>query len=302
MAYLFVHFIGEEPSGEQIYFSLSKDGLHWSDLNHGKPTLITEIGTRGVRDPFPVRDPRTGKVYIIGTDLCIGSGTNWGDAVTRGSRDILVWSTEDLIHWEGPKAHTVGISEAGCVWAPEAVYDAKKEEFFIFFASHVKYTEDAEPKHRIYSVTTKDFETFTDARLYIERENHIIDTTILEDHGTYYRISKNETVKRLDFESAESLEGPFVPLPSVTFENLYGVEGPEGYLLPDGETWCVIADQFATGKGYLPMLTKDLASGDFRILSPEEYDLGRTKKRHGGILTITEEECRRMADFYGIDP
>ena len=301
MAYLFVHFIGEQHLGEQIYFSLSRDGLHWTDLNNGQPTLITQIGTCGVRDPFPIRDPRTGMVYIIGTDLCIGSGTGWGDAVTVGSRDLFVWKSADLIHWEGPEAHTVGIPEAGCVWAPEAVYDREKEEFFIFFASHVKYATDEAPKHRIYSVTTKDFETFTDAKLYIERENHIIDTTILEDSGKYYRISKNESIKRLDLEVSESLEGPFTPLHSPTFESLYGVEGPEGYLLPDGETWCVIADQFAAGKGYLPMVTKDLSSGDFRILSEGEYDLGQTKKRHGGILPITDEEYDRMLSHYSQD-
>ena len=30
--YLFVHFTGEDKDGEQIYFSLSRDGLHWEDL------------------------------------------------------------------------------------------------------------------------------------------------------------------------------------------------------------------------------------------------------------------------------
>ena len=39
MAYLFTHFIGEQPQGEQIYFSLSKDGLHWKDLHDGKPVI-----------------------------------------------------------------------------------------------------------------------------------------------------------------------------------------------------------------------------------------------------------------------
>ena len=29
--YLFVHFIGEGQDGEQIYFSLSRDGFHWQD-------------------------------------------------------------------------------------------------------------------------------------------------------------------------------------------------------------------------------------------------------------------------------
>ena len=70
--YLFVHFIGEEKDGEQIYFSLSRDGLHWSDLNGGKPALYSGIGTCGVRDPFPIRSPLDGKIYLIATDLRIG--------------------------------------------------------------------------------------------------------------------------------------------------------------------------------------------------------------------------------------
>ena len=42
------------------------------------------------------------------------------------------------------------------------------------------------------------------------------------------------------------------------------------------------------------MLTDDLSSGRFRILSPDEYDMGKTKKRHGGILQITDEEYQRL--------
>ena len=37
-AYLFVHFTGEEKDGEQVYFSVSKDGLFWEDLNGMKRT------------------------------------------------------------------------------------------------------------------------------------------------------------------------------------------------------------------------------------------------------------------------
>lgn len=78
-----------------------------------------------------------------------------------------------------------------------------------------------------------------------------------------------------------------------------GVEGPEGYLLPDKKTWCLIADQYMTGKGYLPMLTENLSSGDFRILSPDEYDMGKTKKRHGGVLQITDGGYERLLPWFG---
>ena len=52
--YLFVHFIGEQENGEQIYFAVSEDGMHWQDLNGGQPVLVSDIGESGVRDPFIV--------------------------------------------------------------------------------------------------------------------------------------------------------------------------------------------------------------------------------------------------------
>ena len=80
--------------------------------------------------------------------------------------------------------------------------------------------------------------------------------------------------------------------------DLVGVEGPEGYRLPDG-SWCLIADRFLEGKGYLPMVTENLDSGEFCILSPEQYDMGDTKKRHGGVMMITEEEYEALQKAYG---
>ena len=296
--YLFVYFIGEQKDGEQIYFSVSKDGLHWNDLNREKPVLFSNIGTCGVRDPFLVRNPHGKKIYLIATDLRIEAGNGWKAAQEEGSRDLIVWETEDLVHWSRERACTIGIPEAGCVWAPEAVFDREKNEFFVFFASSVQYPDEQQRKQRIYGVYTKDFREFSEPFVYMERENHVIDTTILESGGRYYRVSKDETTKRLILESADSLRGEFVQIDSKVLEQLEGVEGPEGYLLPDKKTWCIIADQFAAGKGYLPMTTQDLSSGEFQILLPEQYDMGKTKKRHGGILEITDEEYDRLYDYF----
>ena len=124
--------------------------------------------------------------------------------------------------------------------------------------------------------------------------DYVIDTTILRSNGKYYRISKDETDSRLILEESDSLRGDFKRISCPVFEKLKGVEGPEGYLLPEGRSWCVIADQFAEGKGYLPMITEDLSSGDFTILEKEKYDLGRTKKRHGGVLELSDAEYERL--------
>lgn len=292
--YLFAHFTGEHKNGEQIYFSLSRDGLHWHDLNGGEAALISGTGTCGVRDPFLVRSTRDGTVYLIATDLRMEAGITWEQAVHEGSRDLIVWETGDLLHWSAERACTVGIPEAGCVWAPEAVFDRERQEFFVFFASHVKKDGEKKGKHRIYGCYTRDFCHFSETFCYIEGPNDVIDTTILESGGSYYRITKDEEYARLTLEKGETLLGEFEPVDSLVLKNLAGVEGPEGYLLPDGKRWCVIADRFLEGKGYLPMVTEDLASGRFRILEPEEFDMGKTKKRHGGILSITDEEYERL--------
>lgn len=55
--YLFVHFTGEQQYGEQIYFSISRDGLHWKDLNGHRRCVFGYRG-KGARDPFCVRDEK----------------------------------------------------------------------------------------------------------------------------------------------------------------------------------------------------------------------------------------------------
>lgn len=302
--YLFAHFTGDEKDGEQIYFSVSMDGLHWTDLNRGRPILYARLGTKGARDPFLIRDPESGTVYLLATDLCIGADSGlppsarWQKAQYHGSRDLLIWESRDLVHWSDERSYTIGLPGAGCVWAPEAVYDRQKKAFLVFFASMTKNPEDTDPKQRIYASYTNNFREFSRVFLYMERESHVIDATILENDGRYYRISKEETNARLVLEESDSLLGHFRKISSPTFDALPGVEGPEGYLLPDGKTWCVIADQFASGKGYLPMLTENLSSGIFRILAPEEYDFGATRKRHGGILQISDTELAQLLDNF----
>ncbi len=287
-AYLFVHFIGEQKDGEQIYFSVSRDGLHWKDLHYGNPVLRSKIGEEGARDPFLVKDPEKEKYYLLATDLRIEAGKGWQAAQFEGSRDLLVWESEDLLTWSEARSVTVGVEGAGCVWAPEAVYDEQKKSFFVFWASMV------DGKQKIYSSYTKDFKEFSAPQIYIERENHIIDTTIIRAQGVYYRFSKDETTKRIHLESSNELEGEYTGISSPVLDGLEGVEGPECYELPDGR-YCLIVDRFAEGKGYLPLVTGDLSSGEFRILSDEEYDFDKYKKRHGGVAEISDQEYYHLA-------
>ncbi|MCR8659244.1 glycoside hydrolase family 43 protein [Paenibacillus endoradicis] len=299
-AYLFVYFTVEDEGGEQVYFSLSEDGLHWKDLNNGKPVLSSAIGECGVRDPFIIRSPLDQKFYIIATDLRIASRKGWDVAQHSGSRSIVVWESNDLVHWSKERSVTIDIPNAGCVWAPESIYDEDTEEHLIFWASMVKRDENS-PKQIIYSFRTKDFKNFTKPEIYIERENHIIDTTIIKDGNFYYRYSKDETKKCITVERSSSLSpSSYIDMKSPVLDNILGVEGPAIFKFNDRDEWCLMIDQFATQKGYLPLVTDDLTSGHFRILSEAEYCLGDSLKRHGSILNITRNEYESLVRTYSV--
>jgi hypothetical protein len=292
--YLLVHFIGESDDGEQIYFSVSDDGFHWTDLNNGKPILCSRIGEKGARDPFILRSHDGKKFYIVATDLRIATGKGWQVAQYDGSRFLLVWESEDLVNWSEARLNEVGIEGAGCVWAPEAVYDEDKGEYMVFWASMVKEEGDREPRQRIYCSYTKDFKNFSKAVKYIERPQSVIDTTIVYDRGMYYRFSKDETAKTIQLDAGEKLQGEFKHVKSEVLDNLLGVEGPACYPLYENNSWCLIVDRFAEGKGYLPIICKDLSTGDFTIAPDGTYDMGETKKRHGSVLVISEDEYNRL--------
>ncbi|MDY5576327.1 MAG: glycoside hydrolase family 43 protein [Lachnospiraceae bacterium] len=298
--YLFVHFIGESKKGEQIYFSVSRDGLHWEDLNHGEPVIESHVGEKGLRDPFILRNRLNGRFYIIATDLCINAGKGWGVAQYEGSRNLMVMSSENLTDWTEPEAIAVGVDGAGCVWAPEAIYDEKEGNYLTFWASMVQCAGDKEPKQRIYESRTKDFKVFSEPQIYIERQNHVIDTTIVENQGIYYRFSKDETTKNIIADrSADVGSHAFEELKVPEVNKLMGVEGPLCFPFNDRDEWCLMVDRFATDGGYLPIVTGDMASGQFRVLDKSEYDMGKTKKRHGSVLNITEEEYDLLVKKFG---
>lgn len=300
-AYLFTHFT-ETNTGdkEQIWFAISRDGLNWTDLGGNEPILSSKLGTKGIRDPFIIYDEKVKKYYIIATDLNTASG-NWDDFANRGSRSIFVWESDDLINWSDERLVEVGIENAGCVWAPEAVFCKEKDMWFVFWASNVKEVGDTEPKQRIYGAFTKDFKEFTPTFKYIDGKTALIDTNIVWDNGWYYRFSKDETNKFIIFERCRELIGEeWESIHSELLANFYGLEGPECYYLDKQKKWCLIADQYHAHKGYTPFLTDDLSSGVFKQLHNDEFNMGKRKKRHGGVIKISDEQAETLIEHFGI--
>ncbi|KAB8166390.1 1,4-beta-xylanase [Streptomyces sp. 3MP-14] len=297
--YLMAHFTGEHPDGEQLHLSHSDDGLHWTDLNGGQPVLRSTVGTRGVRDPALVRSPEGDRYWIVATDLHIGSGTSWDDAMNRGSTSLVVWESKDLVTWSEPRLLDVAgaIADAGNAWAPEAIFDPDTGDFLVYWATNS--TVDEVRKHRIWYARTRDFVTASEPRVYIDRpgDQGIIDTQIIEvPDGTggwrYYRASGDG---QLTVEAADSLLGTWTRLGDLSHLGLTGsdVEGPMWAKFNDRNEWALWLDQYATGRGYLPLVSPDL--GDtHNFQRTDGHDLGDTRKRHGSILNLTSAEEQRL--------
>jgi len=295
--YLFAHFRGERSNEwEQIFFAVSRDGAKWQPLNDGKSVLQSNLGEGGVRDPYIVRNPDDGTIYLIATDLCIGRNGDWGRAQRAGSKAIIVWESDDMANWSEPRRVEVAVPNAGCTWAPEAFWDADKKEFFVFWAS--RETINGSNRQRIYSARTKDFKTFTPAKLYIEKPNDIIDTDIVSEGGKLYRFSKDETQKAIIMEVSDSLEGEWKPVPGFPVRNFVGYEGPECFRMADGR-WCMIIDYYSRGQGYKAFFCDDLAKGDF---APSERGLEFPYRfRHGSVLPLSQAELDALMAKWGAD-
>lgn len=292
MSYLFVHFTGESENGEQIYFSLSKDGLHYEDVGDAKPVLTSDIGTKGVRDPFILRNRLDGFFYIIATDLRIYANPSWDDAVHRGSKSIVIWKSKDLLNWSKPWTVDVPLSFIGNAWAPEAFFDDKRNEYMVFWASF-RMKDGKDNKHIIYRAQTKDFVHFSDPYEYIERSCSVIDTTIYKAENIYYRFSKDEDSKGILIDYCDDLQGDFKPIERSNLYDIKGVEGPLAFNLPDGRG-CLMVDRFAKGEGYLPIIFNNNNMAEFTPLKDGEFDLGKNLKRHGSVLQITDKEYERV--------
>lgn len=65
--------------------------------------LTSTLGTKGLRDPFIIRDPSGSKFYVIATDLKIFGGTTWDAASRTGSLSLAIWESPDLKTWSAQR-------------------------------------------------------------------------------------------------------------------------------------------------------------------------------------------------------
>ncbi|SER08450.1 Glycosyl hydrolases family 43 [Streptomyces sp. yr375] len=307
--YLFSYFTGEGTSdGEQLYAALSQgnDPLKWRELNDGKPVLTSTLGERGLRDPFIIRSPEGDKFYQIATDLRIYGNGDWDAAQRRGSKSVMVWESTDLVHWTDQRLVRVSPDSAGNTWAPEAYYDSGLGAYVVFWASKL-YGDEAhsgDTYNRMMYATTRDFYTFSEPKVWIDRGYSVIDSTVIQHDGTYFRLSKDErdnssstpNSKFVFEERSDSLlDLSWAPVAEgIGKGEMSAAEGPLVFKSNTEDKWYAFLDEFG-GRGYLPFETTDLASGTWTPST--DYDLP-SRPRHGTVLPVTQAEYDRLLRSY----
>ncbi|MDQ8203221.1 glycoside hydrolase family 43 protein [Pelagicoccus sp. SDUM812003] len=269
--YLFAYFTGNGQSG--MHLAHSEDGLSWRPLSD-KAYISPMQGL--MRDPFLACGP-DGVFRLVWT-------TDWE------SQEIGYASSRDLLHWSEQRKLPVMAEHPATrnCWAPEMVYDAIRSDYLIFWASTIegRFINEGETSedgynHRMWSVRTKDFETFSSPEIFFDPGYSVIDATLLQlpDH-TWRLICKDERLsperKSLFVCQAPSPSGPFSK-PSKPFTKAW-VEGP-ACLQIDGWTH-VYYDVYRDGR-YEGKRTKDFETWEDisdRISFPEGA-------RHGSIIS-----------------
>lgn len=287
--YLFCYFTGNEPKKERVHFALSDDGYNFEPLNNNREIIVQTKGTLCMRDPFILRGA-DGYFYIIATDM--KSSLGWD--LNHG---IVTWKSKDLIHWTDETAIDFRQFEATAaadkIWAPEALYDKERGEYFVYFSAH---NSGSEEPICIWYCYTKDFKTFSEpVRLFSPSSGlDAIDADIIPFDNKFYMSYKDECNKTICQVIADRLTGPYKEYDgNVVACTDRNVEGNCTYRISGTNTYVMIMDMYSDGK-YFMQCSDDMLH--FSPVCEQDYSLA-FHPRHGSMLAITDEEYERLKDY-----
>jgi hypothetical protein len=281
---LFAYFKGNGEDG--LHLATSPDGLRWTALNGDKPVLAPTVSKdKLMRDPCIVRG-QDGLFHMVWT-------TSWHD------RGIGYASSKDLVHWSEQQYLPVMEAEPNAknCWAPEITYDAPHQQYLIYWATTIpgrfrtgETTADGGNNHRIYYVATRDFKTYSPAKVLYDQDFNVIDASIQPSGRRYAMFLKDETrepaQKNLRVAFADQAAGPY-GAPSASITGKYWAEGPTAIQL--GNKWLVYFDKYTEHK-YGAVTSTDLTHWT-DISEQVQFPQGA---RHGTVLRITKQELAQL--------
>ena len=277
--YLFSYFKNNGQDG--LHLAYSNDGYTFTALKNDssflKPVLSKD---KLMRDPCIIRGAE-GQFHMVWT-------VSWTD------KGIGYASSPDLIHWSEQQYIPVMAHEdsARNCWAPEITYDARDKQYMIYWATTIsgKYPADTAVEngynHRMYYVTTKDFQIFSKTQLLYDKGFNVIDASIVQDGKKFIMFLKDETryppQKNLRTARSNKLTSGYSK-PSAPITGNYWAEGPTAINV--NKKWIVYFDKYRDHK-YGAVASTDLVNWtdiSDKIHMPPGI-------RHGTVFTISRNE------------
>ena len=277
--YLFTSF--NEPASAGLRLLYSHDAYHWTDLNH--IFIKPEVGDAKImRDPSIEQGP-DGVYHLVWT-------TGW-----KKDTGIGYAESRDLIHWSAEQHLNIMTNEPTAVnaWAPELFYDDVANDFIITWASTIPFRfpkgeEDENNNHRLYYTVTKDFKTFTPAKLFLDPGFSVIDPEIVKmDMGKYVLVMKDNTRPNRNILVAFSSNplGPYTNY-SKRFTELYS-EGPT--ITKAGNNWLIYYDSYRLKKFGCMRTT------DFKTFTDIADSVSVPQgHKHGTIFKVSEKTLNQL--------
>lgn len=285
--YLFAHMTKSDYGS--LYYSISKDGIHWKALNNGKK--IHQY-YRGHPD---IAMGRNGDYYMIGFK---------GDA-----EEPILWKSGDLISWsierKIPKSiflDTPGyFANAGWLGAPKLFYDKDSDQYMICWHAQKKGTGGGRERWksmRTFYILSQDLKTFSsplrmfDFDTKADQQMATIDVIIRKYEHGYFAVIKDErwpeeseTGKTIRLSFSENLTGPYSnPGPPITpswFEAPAVVPGR------DGVNWYLYAENYPNR---YHLFKADSLNGDWG----KPVDINMDGVRHGCVIMINGNQYNHL--------
>jgi hypothetical protein len=285
--FMFSYFKNNGEDG--LHLAYSMDGLKWKALNNDQSFLEPELSKdKLMRDPCIILGP-DGKYHMVWTVSWNEKGIGYAN-----SEDLITWSQQKFIPVMQHEKETRNS------WAPELFYDDIENQYLIFWASTVSdsftntsdQTEDGY-NHRMYYTTTKDFDNFSETKLFVEPGFNVIDATIAKNENEYFMIIKDETLLPEAKKSLHILFSGNLYDWNVPFSDAISwswVEGPAVTKL--GDDWLVYFDQYRKGK-FGALKSNDLENWE-DISNAISFPDG---VRHGTVFKVSKKELSSLKKY-----
>jgi hypothetical protein len=319
--YFLGYFKGEGMAdGEQIMFATSNGNtaLDWTGLTGGWPSLVSQLGDQGLRDPHIVRSPDGDTFYMIATDL------NWydqGGYAINDTQYIEVFESNDLVNWTPQRHVKVAPDNAGNAFAPESLWVDEIGAYAVFWAQSMwndPINRTGQGNAQMWYNITRDFQTFSEPKVWQNpAPQSRIDTTAIKVGDEYYRVTKNEagnagsdifSEKNTDFLDSDINAWQLVApaLGRTTWQSNAGYEGPVIFKANPGDTACpgqfyLWGDRYTNGGGYQAACEANIEAPTWQAKTITMTNAGVPRPRHGTVLPITLREWNHIRGIANAD-